>query len=168
MKETFLLRTSNGAWIRSSLPTSWDVQYFLLPSKYFPAGPDHFINSSSLQAVAGFFLVVMLRQLINTQLSCTWLIIAFEFILKTPLCLKFALAHKIENTLSVVLKTTTLTRKLHRLLLVIAIFPWKRRAKEAWLFLTYIYISLSLQSWLSYVANDFRYNPHLIVSPEIF
>lgn len=48
IKKTFLLRTSEGLRIRSSLPTSWNVLYFIWPSKYFPAGNDHFINSSSL------------------------------------------------------------------------------------------------------------------------
>lgn len=45
---------------------------------------------------AGFFVYFMLRQLINIQLSCIWLI-AFEFILKTSLCLKCALACKMEK-----------------------------------------------------------------------
>lgn len=88
-------------------------------------------------------------------------ITGFEFILKNPLCLKFALDYKIENVLFVLLKNITLTRKLHRLLLASNISLGKRND----LFLTYIYISVSLQSWLSYVTDDF--SPHLTFSPEM-
>lgn len=57
---TFLLRTSDGSWIRNGLSTNWNVQYFLLCIRCFPVGIDYFINCSSLQAVAGFFLMFTL------------------------------------------------------------------------------------------------------------
>lgn len=48
-----------------------------------------------LQHFSGVYL--NLRQFTNIQLSGIWLIIAFDFIHKAPLCLKFALGIKTEK-----------------------------------------------------------------------